>query len=222
MTHTIVFDLDGTLVDTAPDLWRAMNHALSSEGFPTVDVSAVHGLVGQGALVMLRRGLAVTGQSVGEETVKKLHGLFLEYYRENLVVDSKPYPSVEAVLNHLRTDGHILAVCTNKYEEFSRELLQNIDFAKYFDVIAGPETFGVRKPDPAHIIKTVEAAGGSPDRAVMIGDSVADIDAAKAARIPVIAVSFGYTDKPVNELGPDTIIDHYDELTPALQPYLAA
>ena len=216
MTATLLFDLDGTLVDTAPDLWASLNVVLNDKGLESVPFERVGYLVGQGALVMIERGLKEHGVTVEKDELKKLHEHFLEYYTANIAVGSTPFPGVEAALDRLAARGHRLAVCTNKYEALSVQLLETLGMADRFAAICGPDTFGVKKPDPEHIWRTIDKAGGRRDHAVMVGDSISDIAAAKAAGVPVIAVPFGYTDKPVAELDPDVVIDHFDEIDAAI------
>lgn len=220
MSRTILFDLDGTLVDTAPDLWEALNLVFDESGIEPIPFDRIRGLVGQGALVMIERGLKERGLPVERERVKAMHVRFLAHYEANIANRSRPFPGVETALDALAENGDTLAVCTNKYEGLSVRLLEALDLAGRFAAICGPDTFGVRKPDPDHIRRTVQAAGGALDRAIMIGDSATDINAAKAAAIPVIAVPFGYTDTPVAELGPDRIVDHFDALTEAIDQLL--
>lgn len=216
MTLTVLFDLDGTLVDTAPDLWTALNAVLSENGYGPIPYERMASLVGQGALAMIERGLAEHGVSAERDDMKAMYASFLEHYSANIATDSRPFPGVEAALTRLTVNGNVLAVCTNKLESLSVLLLETLDMADRFAAICGPDTFGVRKPDPEHIRQTIIKAGGATDRAIMIGDSATDIDAAKAAGVPVIAVPFGYTDTPVSELGPDRIIDHFDDLDAAI------
>lgn len=216
MPLTILFDLDGTLVDTAPDLWATLNAVLEEEGVAPIPFDRIRHLIGQGALVMIERGLAEHSVPADRDRVLAMHERFLEHYAANIAADSRPFPGVEAALDRLAGAGHTLAVCTNKYEGLSVQLLDALGLAGRFAAICGPDTFGVRKPDPNHIWLTVDRAGGERTRAVMVGDSATDINAARAADTPVIAVPFGYTDTPVAELGPDRIIDRFDDIDAAI------
>lgn len=209
---TIIFDLDGTLIDTAPDLTGALNHVLASEGRDTVPEADVRHMVGQGALMLIRRGMAATGTPASEEDLPRLLAEFLDYYGQNIAVRSTPFPQVREVLDLLREQGAILAVCTNKPRALSVPLFEALALTDYFPIIVGGNCLPVRKPDPAHLLTTIARAGGTPERAVMIGDSFADIDAAKAASVPSVAVSFGYSSTPVTELGADRIIDDFAHL----------
>ncbi len=218
---TIIFDLDGTLIDTAPDLLRTLNHVLASIDCPPASPEDVTKLVGQGAKRMLERGLALANRTVDAQQMEQMFQQFLDHYSANIAVDSRPFPNVEAVLSDLRDQGARFGVCTNKLEHLSVKLLQQLKLDHYFEAIVGADTLGVRKPDPAHITGTIERVGGVRERAIMVGDSINDIKAAKAANVPVIGVSFGYTDQPIETLNPDVIIDHYDALSEAIEGQLA-
>ena len=213
----LAIDLDGTLVETAPDLMASLNMILSREGLKTVPVGGASEMVGQGAKVMLERGFAANGITLEGERLETLFADFIEHYTAHIADQSAPYPGVIAALERFQQAGWHLAVCTNKLEVLTRRLLDALDLTPHFSAICGPDTFNVRKPDPVHLIKTIEAAGGDPANAVMVGDSPSDINAAKAANVPVVAVDFGYTDTPVDQLGPDHIISHFDELWDAVE-----
>lgn len=209
-----VFDLDGTLIDTAPDLTHALNAALMSQNLPTVSLDVVRDAIGHGARQMIIDALASQRHDASEEIVGRMHKAFLVYYGDHIAVDSAPYPGMIAALDVLEARGFRLAVCTNKYEALARQLLKELGLDTRFSAIAGGDTYGVAKPDPKHLLRTIEAAGGGP--AIMVGDSASDTRAAQAAGVPVIAVTFGYTGIPVEELGADAVISHYDELIPAI------
>lgn len=217
---TIVFDLDGTIVDTAPDLTSATNHALALAGAAPVTVGELHPFIGRGSKAMIDAGLAFRGISVSEVDGQRLHKAFLEFYADNVAVGSRPFEDVPELLDALADAGAKLAVCTNKYVALSRLLLVELRLADKFAAIAGRDTFPVCKPDPAHLTGTIAMAGGDAARAVMVGDSEVDIATALAARIPCIAVTFGYTSRPVRELGPDVVIDHFREFPAALDTVL--
>lgn len=207
-----VFDLDGTLADTIYDLIATLNVVLASEGLPALSVEAGRSMVGAGARALLERGLTAAGREVTPARLDALHKAFMVHYAENLCVETKLFPGVTDALDRLEDAGFRLAVCTNKYESHSVGVLESLGIAQRFAAIAGRDSFPYFKPDPRHLTLTLERAGGDASRAVMVGDSQTDIVTAQAAGIPVVAVSFGYTDVPVSELGPDRIIDHYDEL----------
>lgn len=213
---TIAFDLDGTLVDTAPDLVAATNHVLAHAGLPPVSEAELRPYIGHGAKYMVERALGDAAAKLSAAEHEDLLARYFEFYANNIAVSSRPFEGTIAALEDLRASGATLAVCTNKMEDMSRALLDALDMTKYFAAIAGRDTFPTSKPDAGHLLGTIEMAGGRADRAVMIGDSRTDIATAKAARVPVVAVSFGYTDTPVRELDPDIVIDHYRELAAAI------
>lgn len=213
---TIVFDLDGTLVETAPDLVHATNHALSLCGLEPVAAEEIRPFISFGARAMIKKGLEVHGHRVSDALFETLFSSFLSYYADNIAVGSHVFPGLEECLERLSRRGARLAVCTNKREALSRKLLDALDLSKRFAALAGRDTFPVYKPHPDHLRGAVRLAGGDPQRAVMIGDSDVDVATAKAAGIPIIAVTFGYTDVPVHDLAPDAIIDHYRDLDAAV------
>jgi phosphoglycolate phosphatase len=213
---TIVFDLDGTLVDTAPDLVRTLNVILEGEHMAPVAYGAAVETVGAGARAMIDAAFASAGRAPTDAELDRLFEAFIAHYTAHIADHSRPFDGVEAALDRFAEAGWTLAVCTNKLEKMSRQLLGELGMTERFAAIAGPDTFGYRKPDPRHLTETIRVAGGSPDKAVMVGDSRFDIDVAKAAGIPVVAVNFGYTPVPVEELGPDRIIGHYDALWDAV------
>ena len=217
---TVVFDLDGTLVDTAPDLATAASHALSLVGLPSVSVAELHPFIGHGSKAMIDAGLRLHEKTLPQRELDRLHAAFLDYYAANIAAHSRPYEGVIDVLRELQDAGATLAVCTNKVERLSRRLLQELDLDRRLRVIAGRDTFDVFKPAPGHLLRTITAAGGRPDRAVMVGDSEVDIATAAAASVPCIAVTFGYSTRPVRELGPSAVIGHYREFMPALERVL--
>jgi len=218
---TLVFDLDGTLIDTAPDLGHAANHVLTGEGLPPVPLDTMRTWIGLGARTMLKRGLAFHGIKRTSAEVDTLLGRFLEYYTANIAVESRPYPQLTETLDRAKAAGARLAVCTNKREEPSRLLLSALGLADRFSAIAGADTFPVRKPDPGHLTGAIELAGGEPRRSIFVGDSEIDILTARAAGVPVIGVSFGYSEVPIQEFEPDVVIDHYAEFEAALEGLLA-
>jgi phosphoglycolate phosphatase len=217
---TIVFDLDGTLVHTAPDLAAATSHALGLAGVPPVSVGELLQFVGHGSRAMLDAGLRMHGKTLSESEMIRLHDAFLDYYAANISALSRPFNGVVEVLDELAAGGARLAVCTNKMENLSKLLLKNLGLARRFACIAGRDTFDVFKPAPGHLTKTIAAAGGATERAVMVGDSEVDIATAIAAGIPSIAVTFGYTTQPIRDLGASAVIDHYRDFMEALSGIL--
>lgn len=214
---TLVFDLDGTLVDTAPDLIAALNVALALDGIPPLTVDDARDLIGAGARALLERGIAVHGASVAPERVEVMFDLLLAHYTGHIADASRPFDGVERTLRRFSAEGARLAVCTNKREDLARLLLDRLEMSHFFSAICGGDTFPVRKPDAGHLTGTIEQAGGQPSRAVMIGDSATDLKAARAAGIPVVLVDFGYTEIPARDLGGDALISHFDELADALR-----
>ncbi|MCB8819995.1 HAD family hydrolase [Microvirga rosea] len=212
----VVFDLDGTLADTAGDLVGTLNVILEGEGLPPLPVRKARDLVGAGARALLQRGFEAGRKELTPAHLDHLFGQFMVHYRDNICVKTQLYPGVEAALERLQRAGFVLAVCTNKYEDHSVRLLEALGIAHRFAANCGRDTFPVFKPDPRHLMLTIEKAGGNPHRAVMIGDSRTDIVTAQAAGVPSIAVPFGYTDVPVKRLNPDLIIGHFDELFDAV------
>jgi phosphoglycolate phosphatase len=219
---TIVFDLDGTLVDTAPDLTAATNHALGLVGLEAVSVAQLHPFIGHGSKAMIDAGLRFHAKSVAESELNRLHEQFLVFYADNVAVASRLFEGITDLLDELAEAGARLAVCTNKVEHLSKLLLRELDLDHRFAVIAGRDTFDVFKPAPGHLTRTIEMAGGRAERAVMVGDSEVDIATAAAANIPSIAVTFGYTPRPVAEFNPGVVIEHYREFMPALAKVLPA
>jgi phosphoglycolate phosphatase len=209
----VCFDLDGTLVDTAPDLAAALNHSLACLGRETVDPASVRHLVGHGARALLRHGLAAAGEA-SEELVERGFPLFMEHYAANICVGSRPYAHLEAMLDTLVEEGVRLAICTNKPERLTHALLHALGWEHRFRAVVGADTLPVRKPDPLPLWEAITRAGGG--RAVLVGDSITDADTARAAQVPFIAVTFGFSDRPAHELGADLLIDSYVELVPAL------
>lgn len=210
----VAFDLDGTLADTAPDLTAALNHALAELGRPPVPAEDVRHMVGHGARALLRRGLAATGDAE-EALVEQGFPIFLDHYAANIAVGTRPFPGVEAALDAIAAEGATLAICTNKLEGLARGLVDALGWTARFPVIVGGDSLPVRKPDPAPLHAAIALAGGGA--AAFVGDSITDVDTARAALIPCVAVSFGFSDRPAAELGADRLIDHFDGLVPALR-----
>jgi phosphoglycolate phosphatase len=213
---TIVFDLDGTLIDTAPDLVDTLNVLFAREGLPPVPYETARNLIGGGARMMIARGIEAEGRTVEPATLERMFADFIAHYSEHVADRSRPFPGLGDALDELAAAGFRFAVCTNKLERLSLRLLDALKLTHRFAAICGQDTFGVQKPDPEVLRRTIAAAGGSPQRAIMIGDSHTDIRTARAANVPVIAVDFGYSERPVSELGPDRIISHFAQLPAAV------
>jgi len=215
--RTIVFDLDGTLVDTAPDLIGALNYLLEREGLPAVPLEAARNLIGGGARRLLERGMELEGREMSVPEMARLTNDFIAYYAEHIADQSKPFDGVERALDELASRGCQLAVCTNKLEWLSKRLLDRLNLSERFSAICGADTFGVSKPDPNFLRQTVAKAGGELASSVMVGDAGTDIGVARRAGVPVIGVAFGYTEVPIVELKPDKLIHHMRELVTAVE-----
>lgn len=214
---TVVFDLDGTLIDTAPDLVRATNHVLASVELPAVGVDELKNWVGFGARRMIVAGLTHHSRRLTDPEIDRLLEDFLSYYAKNIAIDSEPFAGAVGALERLAQQGATLAICTNKSEALARQLMRELGLADHFNVIAGRDTYPVQKPDPGHLTATIADAGGTVRNAIMVGDSLTDIATAKAAKVPVIGVTHGYSDRPIADLGADALISHFDELDCAIQ-----
>lgn len=218
---TIAFDLDGTLIDTAPDLLATCQAVLGQLGYGPVPGDIIRPVISRGSREMLRTALAHHGHNASEAELDEAFPKVLSHYRAHIADFSQPFPQLREVVTALRSDGAKVVVCTNKMEEPSRALLSALDMIEMFDAIAGRDTFAVHKPDPGHLTHVVAAGGGDVTRAVMVGDSDVDVATAKAAGIPVIGVTFGYTAIPVADLACDAVIDHYSEFDRALEGIIA-
>ncbi len=213
---TLVFDLDGTLIDTAPDLIDTLNMVFAREGWPPVPYETARNMIGGGARTMITRGIAAEGIVLAPTKLEQLFADFIAHYAEHVADRSRPFPGLIEALDSLASDGYRFAVCTNKLERLSVLLLKQLRLADRFAAICGQDTFGVQKPDPEVLRRTIAAAGGSLTQAVMIGDSATDIWTARAAGIPVVAVDFGYSERPVSEFEPNCIIGHFAQLPSAI------
>jgi phosphoglycolate phosphatase len=221
-TPTVVFDLDGTLVDTAPDLINALNFVLSHEGLPAVPLKSARNMIGAGARKLLERGLEVDGRHVGLEDLDRLTSDFIYHYAAHIADESRPFDGLEDALDTLSVRGCRFAVCTNKLEWLSRLLLDKLGLSSRFSAICGADTFGVSKPDPAILQQTVVRAGGHLASTIMVGDAGPDVGVARRANVPVVGVDFGYTDVPMADLKPDRLIGHMRDLPGAVESLLAA
>jgi phosphoglycolate phosphatase len=212
----VVFDLDGTLVDTAPDLIAALNYVLAREGIAPVPLKSARNLIGAGARKLIERGLEVEGVAMSTGDIDRLMKDFVAYYADHIADASRPFEGLEAALDDLEAQGFRFAVCTNKLEWLSKLLLDKLDLSRRFAAICGADTFGVAKPDPVILQQTLARAGGQLTGAIMVGDAGPDVGVARRAGIPVIGVEFGYTDVPIAELKPDRLIGHMRELPGAV------
>ncbi|MEM1284910.1 MAG: phosphoglycolate phosphatase [Pseudomonadota bacterium] len=211
-TRLCVLDLDGTLADTAPDLVAALNKLLAEEGLPEANFDEARAFVGLGARVLIERAHRAQGIDLADADAIALTERYVAHYALDIAGQTQLFAHVGDALDAMRKDGWRLAICTNKREALARQLLETMNIADWFDAICGGDTFAERKPNGQHILKTIAAAGGDPRHSVMIGDSPPDILGAQNAKVPVIAVSFGYSNEPIKPLGPDVIIDSFADL----------
>jgi phosphoglycolate phosphatase len=218
---TILFDLDGTMIDTAPDLIHATNHTLALNGMARVEAHVIEPAVSIGSRAMISAAIGSLGREVSDDALTRMTEEFNAYYAENVLVDSRPFPGLQEAMDGLRGEGALLGVCTNKREALAKKLIGALGYNDYFLAIVGRDTFPQSKPHPAHVLNTIRVAGGDKARAAMIGDSSADSRAAQGAGVPFIGVTFGYGEKPITVLKPDAVIDTFAELIPALRSVLA-
>jgi phosphoglycolate phosphatase len=219
---TIAFDLDGTLVDTAPDLIGTLNHVLAEEGLPALPLDQARAYIGHGARHLLQLGFQAAGQTLHPNRLQALFERFIPHYRGRIAEESRPFPGCEAALDALIAGGATLCVCTNKPTDLSEALLDALGLGPRFAAIVGPDRAPAPKPDAAHLQAAVAAAGGDMARAILVGDSGTDAGAARAAGAGLILVDFGYTEIPVADLSPDAVISHFDELPDTCLRLLAA
>ena len=219
---TIVFDLDGTLIDTAPDLVDMLNVILARHDVKPVAFAQARTMIGAGVKPLLERALSTRGIALAPDALDALFAEYIELYAAHIADRSRPFPGLENALDALEAQGWGFAVCTNKLEWLSVRLLDALGMSRRFAAIVGQDTFGMKKPDPEILRRTIERAGGDVARAVMIGDSMTDVATARNAGIPVIAVDFGYTERPAAELGADRLISHFDALPAAVAALVPA
>lgn len=212
---TIVFDLDGTLVDSAPDLIGTLNTILAEHGHPALPLESARDMIGRGAKALLTRGFTAAGASIEEASMPGLFDRFLAIYLGRIADESRPYPGMEAALDLMAAQGAAFVVCTNKRTDLAVALIEALGLTDRFAAIVGPDLAPAAKPDPSHLLHAIALAGGDPARAVMVGDSISDAGAGRAAGVPVVLVSFGYTEIPVAELPHDVLIDHFSDLPAA-------
>ena len=212
--HAIAFDLDGTLVDTAPDLVSALNVCLDGSAVPPVSVEDVRPLIGQGAQAMITCAFARAGVRPGTGEVQERLNIFLSHYSRHIAEHSRPYAGAVACLDRLRRAGASLRICTNKPRALTHSLVQALDLGRWFDDIVCPEDVPARKPDAAHVLAAI--APHAPANALMVGDSVNDLHSARAAGVAAILLSHGYSDPPAHMLGASLVLDHFDGLADAI------
>jgi phosphoglycolate phosphatase len=208
----LLFDLDGTLVDTAPDLLASLNSVLTRVGHRPVVPRELRNLVGHGVKALFERALKETGTPVSPEQLEHYSGEFIAHYRANIARESRPFPRVPETLKRLADAGATLGICSNKPQDLTDLLLAQLDLARHFSAVYGGGRAKHNKPAPHHVLELVDALKGTPGRAVMIGDSTVDVAAARAARIPVIVMSYGYTPVAARDMGADAVADDFAAL----------
>ncbi len=213
----VVFDLDGTLVDSAPDLIDALNVIIGREGHPPLPLAEGRKMVGAGGRLLIRRGLEASGASVSDARLEAMFAAYLAYYDEHIADKTDFYPGAERAMDRLREAGWKLAILTNKYEAPANKLVKALGALNRFETICGQNTFAVCKPDAGALLSTIVKAGGDPRQTVMVGDTITDVATAQNAKLPVVAVDFGYADRPVATMNPDRVISRFDELFDALE-----
>ena len=222
---TVLFDLDGTLIDTAPDLMNAHNHVMQKFGYETKSTNEIRNLVGKGAASMIGRSLWNQARKelkkIDDEKIKsKMVDEFIDYYGKNIAVESKLLPGVLEFLKWCKKNNISMAVCTNKTEHFAVDLLKKINVYDYFEYVAGYNTFDYCKPDPRHLTNVIEIIQGELKKSIMIGDSETDSESAKAAGLPFILVEDGYTDKTINEIYHNHLIKDFNGIEQIINKYL--
>ena len=222
---TILFDLDGTLVDTAPDLMRAHNHVMKKFGYPTKSTEEIRNLVGQGAGAMLGRSIwgqakKEFGKVQNEKIKKEMIDAFVDYYGKNIMNESTLINGVKEFLKWCKEKNISMAVCTNKQEHLAIDLLKKIGIYDYFEYVAGSNTFDYCKPDPRHLTNVIEILGGEIKRSIMIGDSETDANAGKNAGIPVVLLEDGYTEKNTTEIYHNHLIKDFVGVEKIISKYL--
>ncbi|MDA8548152.1 HAD-IA family hydrolase [Candidatus Pelagibacter bacterium] len=222
---TVLFDLDGTLVDTAPDLMRAHNHVMKKFGYPTKSTGEIRNLVGQGAGAMLGRSIwgqakKEFGKVQNEKIKKEMIDAFVDYYGKNIINESTLINGVKEFLKWCKEKNISMAVCTNKQEHLAIDLLKKIGIYDYFEYVAGSNTFDYCKPDPRHLTNVIEILGGEIKRSIMIGDSETDANAAKNAGIPVVLLEDGYTEKNTTEIYHNHLIKDFIGIEEIISKYL--
>ena len=221
---TILFDLDGTLVDTAPDLMHAHNHVMKKFGYPSKSLADLKSSVGQGAGAMIGRSIWSQAKkeltSINEKIKNKMTEEFISYYGENILKESKLINGVKDFLNWSKKEKISMAVCTNKTEYLAVDLLKKIGIYDYFEYVAGYNTFEYCKPDPRHLTTVIEILDGEKNKSIMIGDSESDANAAKAAEIPMILLEDGYTEKNIDEIYHNHLIKDFIGIEKIISRYL--
>jgi len=218
---SLIFDLDGTLFDTAPGLMQTMNALLARRDCAPLILDDIKAQLSFGARAIMKCAMARSGLVVSKEDIEALFREFISHYTAIMAQSSTPYPGLTKALGNLERSGFLMGVCTNRFEKSATDLINALGLGKQFGAIIGQDTIGIAKPDPAPVFETLHRMGGAAARAVFIGDSKVDVAAARAAKLPVIAVSFGYAGMPASKLGADMVIDHYNELGDAINTLIS-
>lgn len=218
---TVLYDLDGTLIESAKDMQVAVSRVLADHGLPPATEQDMRAFMGQGSKVTMDRAFTKYGRKLDEAALSAVTREFVRYYEADPISNTIAFPGVAETIHRFARLGLRQGVCTNKFERPSRIILEHLKLMPPITDVAGADTFPVRKPDPKHILMLLERMGGSAQRAVMIGDSIHDLEAAHAAGLPAVLVSWGYTDRPASELGADAVIERFDRLPQALEQIAA-
>ncbi len=216
----VLFDLDGTLVDSAADLCRATNEVLKHQGRRPIEVNDVRQMIGDGAGVLIERAFRLTGEPCPKKKLPELMNIFINFYDGNGAIETRPYPGVMAVLEKLKAEGIQMAVCTNKPQGPAEGILEELNMTPYFQSVIGGNALPYRKPDRRHVEAVLNQLGVSHEEALFVGDSINDVQAAQNAGLPIVAVSYGYTRVPPNEFGADALIDQMSELPKAMENFI--
>ena len=218
---TIIYDLDGTLIDSARDMCVAVSAVLADHGLPPISDEDARQFMGEGSKITMRRAFAKNGRTLDDAALSAATREFVRYYEEDPVRYTTAFDGVADVVARLDRLGLRQGVCTNKFENPARMILKDLKLMPPIADVAGADTFAVRKPDPGHILQLIDKIGGRRDRAVMVGDSIHDVEAAHGAGLPAVLVSWGYTDRPASELGAEAVIQKFDGLPQALEQIAA-
>lgn len=219
---TIIYDLDGTLIDSARDMGVAVSRVLADHGLPPISDDDARIFMGEGSKVTMRRAFAKSGRALDDGTLATVTREFVGYYEKDPVQHTVAFDGVAEIVARFERLGLKQGVCTNKFEKSARMILKSLKLMPPIADVAGADTFSVRKPDPGHILQLIDRIGGTRDRAVMIGDSIHDVEAAHRGGLPAVLVSWGYTARPASELGADAVIERFDALPQALEQIAAS
>jgi len=213
----LIFDLDGTLIDSAPDIAHALNRLLGELGLRSLDIATVRSLVGDGAPELMRKAFTIAGGDIAPADIPPLFERYRAYYLENATRLTRPYPGVPETLAALRHSGHRMVVCTNKIQKPTLKILEFFDLMKFFGGVLGGDVTPARKPDPRHLLAALALVDGNPGEAVMIGAGINDARAAQAAGVPLLILDSGYGEIPARDLGGTMLLESFSEIPEALR-----